>query len=187
MFPIKAGLLHNCQTNSRLFRYSIFVDELANSSTRPLITIHCSFLALRERSAKGAYMARPKTGKPPKKGLTLTITDRTRENLDFLSMHYNESISALVAEWAAKGAAVIKPHVDDQQPSVAVRVAYQKSTGAVYQNINISVSEQTREDLKMISAYACASISALVSAWAAKEAKAIRRKNSRPRPNNEEE
>ena len=53
-------------------------------------------------------MPRPRTGKPPKKSLNLTVSEATREDLDFLSAHYNESISALVCVWAAREAAAIR-------------------------------------------------------------------------------
>ena len=53
-------------------------------------------------------MARPKTGKPPKKSLNLTVSVETRDDLTFLSSHHNESISALVSTWAAKEAAAIR-------------------------------------------------------------------------------
>ena len=45
-------------------------------------------------------MARPKTGKPPKKNLTLTVDKRTREQLDVLSQQRQQSISTMVADWA---------------------------------------------------------------------------------------
>lgn len=44
-------------------------------------------------------MARPKAGKPPKKNLTLTVDERTREQLELLSQHRQQSISAMVADW----------------------------------------------------------------------------------------
>ena len=44
-------------------------------------------------------MARPKTGKPPKKNLTLTVDELTREQLDLLSQYRQQSISAMVADW----------------------------------------------------------------------------------------
>ena len=44
-------------------------------------------------------MARPKTGKPPKKNLTLTVDEKTREQMELLSQHRQQSISAMVAEW----------------------------------------------------------------------------------------
>lgn len=44
-------------------------------------------------------MARPKTGKPPKKNLTLTVDEQTRDQLDLLSQHRQMSISSMVAEW----------------------------------------------------------------------------------------
>lgn len=53
-------------------------------------------------------MARPKTGKPVKKKLTLTVDEQTRTELAFISEHHGESISALVSEWAAKEAKTIE-------------------------------------------------------------------------------
>lgn len=47
-------------------------------------------------------MARPKTGKPPKKNLTLTVDEETREQLELLSQHRQQSISAIVTEYAAE-------------------------------------------------------------------------------------
>lgn len=47
-------------------------------------------------------MARPKVGVPPKRNMNLTVNENTRELLDFLSKHYEKSISALVAEWATE-------------------------------------------------------------------------------------
>lgn len=52
-------------------------------------------------------MARPKTGKPTKKGMCLTVSEQTRLELAFISEHYGESISALVSEWAEKEAKAI--------------------------------------------------------------------------------
>ena len=49
-------------------------------------------------------MARPKTGKPTKRSLNLTIDEKTREILASLSEQRGMSISALVEEWAAKEA-----------------------------------------------------------------------------------
>ena len=49
-------------------------------------------------------MARPKTGKPPKRSLNLTVDEKTREILVSLSEQRGMSISALVEEWAAKEA-----------------------------------------------------------------------------------
>lgn len=45
-------------------------------------------------------MARPKTGKPPKKNMVLTVDEQTRKRLDLISQHRQQSISAMVAEWA---------------------------------------------------------------------------------------
>ena len=47
-------------------------------------------------------MARPKTGKPPKRSLNLTVDEKTREILATISEQRGLSISALVEEWAAK-------------------------------------------------------------------------------------
>lgn len=53
-------------------------------------------------------MPRPKTGKPVKRSLNLTVSEEARENLNFLSNHYGESISALVSAWAGKEAAELR-------------------------------------------------------------------------------
>lgn len=45
-------------------------------------------------------MARPKLNTPPKQKLTLTVTEQTRGELQLISEHHNQSISALVSEWA---------------------------------------------------------------------------------------
>lgn len=47
-------------------------------------------------------MARPKTGKPPKRSLNLTVDEKTREILVFLSEQRGMSISAMVEKWAAE-------------------------------------------------------------------------------------
>ena len=49
-------------------------------------------------------MARPKTGKPPKRSLNLTVDEKTRVLLISISEQRGMSISALVEEWAAKEA-----------------------------------------------------------------------------------
>ncbi len=49
-------------------------------------------------------MARPKTGKPRKKNLTLTVDEPTRLQLEMLSLYRQQSISALVAKWADEDA-----------------------------------------------------------------------------------
>ena len=49
-------------------------------------------------------MARPKTGRPAKKNLTLTVDAQTRTNLDFISRIRQESISEMLAQWAEKEA-----------------------------------------------------------------------------------
>lgn len=55
-------------------------------------------------------MARPRTGKPRKKNLTLTVDERTREQLEWLSQHRQLSISALVAMWADQEVKTIQQH-----------------------------------------------------------------------------
>lgn len=45
-------------------------------------------------------MARPKLNTPPKQKLTLTVTEQTRGELQLISEHHNQSISAMVSEWA---------------------------------------------------------------------------------------
>lgn len=59
-------------------------------------------------------MARPKTGRAPKRSLNLTVSETARENLDFLSSYYGESISALVSNWAAKEAGALRTSADDK-------------------------------------------------------------------------
>lgn len=49
-------------------------------------------------------MARPKTGRPPKRSLNLTVDEKTREVLASLSEQRGMSMSALVEEWATKEA-----------------------------------------------------------------------------------
>lgn len=49
-------------------------------------------------------MARPKTGKPRKRRLNLTVGEKTRESLTYLSEQRGMSISALVEELAANEA-----------------------------------------------------------------------------------
>ena len=63
-------------------------------------------------------MARPKTGKPAKKGMCLTVSEQTRAELTFISEHYGESISALVSAWAAKEAKVIEKQSGKTAPLV---------------------------------------------------------------------
>ena len=62
-------------------------------------------------------MPRPKTGKPPKKSLNLTVSETTREDLNFLSAYYGESISALVGSWAAEKADTIAPRAEREKHS----------------------------------------------------------------------
>lgn len=60
-------------------------------------------------------MARPKTGKPPKKNLTLTVDERTREQLDLLSQHRQQSISAMVADWVEREVQKLNLTVNEQK------------------------------------------------------------------------
>lgn len=52
-------------------------------------------------------MARPKTGKPKKKNMVLTVDAQTRLNLDFISKNRQESISSMVSNWADEEARAI--------------------------------------------------------------------------------
>lgn len=61
-------------------------------------------------------MARPKTGKPTKKGMCLTVSEQTRLELAFISEYYGESISALVSEWAEKEAKAISKKTGTELP-----------------------------------------------------------------------
>lgn len=45
-------------------------------------------------------MARPKTGRPPKRSLNLTVDEKTKQQLEELSSIHQKSISLMVAEWA---------------------------------------------------------------------------------------
>ena len=47
-------------------------------------------------------MARPKSNTPNKQKLTLTVSTQTRIELDFISQATGDSISAMIADWAAK-------------------------------------------------------------------------------------
>lgn len=59
-------------------------------------------------------MARPKTGKPPKKNLTLTVDEKTRAELTFISEHYGESISYLISRYAENEAKTIRERVNNE-------------------------------------------------------------------------
>lgn len=59
-------------------------------------------------------MARPKTGKPPKRNLNLTVDEQTKAQLDLISQHRQMSISALVAMWADCEAKAIQEHEKDR-------------------------------------------------------------------------
>ena len=52
-------------------------------------------------------MARPKSNKPKKQKLTLTVKGQSRVELNYISAHTGKSISELVEEWAAKESAAI--------------------------------------------------------------------------------
>lgn len=62
-------------------------------------------------------MARPKTGRPIKKDMCLSVTPQTRAELAFISAHHEESISELVANWAAKEAKAICARTGEQLPN----------------------------------------------------------------------
>lgn len=62
-------------------------------------------------------MARPKTGKPAKKGMCLTVSQQTRDELAFISAYYGESISSLVSQWAAKEAEAIRMRTKEELPA----------------------------------------------------------------------
>lgn len=49
-------------------------------------------------------MARPKSNAPKKLHLNLTVTARTRAELDYLAAQNQQSVSELVAEWASREA-----------------------------------------------------------------------------------
>ena len=46
-------------------------------------------------------MARPKTGKPRKRNLVLTVDTQTRADLDFISKYRQKSISEMLVVWAS--------------------------------------------------------------------------------------
>lgn len=71
-------------------------------------------------------MARPKTGKPAKKGMCLTVSEQTRLELAFISEHYGKSISALISIWAEKEARDVCRHTGKEVPRVE-----QKANGAM--------------------------------------------------------
>lgn len=62
-------------------------------------------------------MARPKSGRPVKKDMCLTVSQQTRTELAFVSAHYGKSISALVSEWAAKEAKAICERTGEEFPN----------------------------------------------------------------------
>ena len=62
-------------------------------------------------------MARPKTGKPKRQNLTLTVDAQTRTNLDFISRIRQESISAMLTQWAAKEAKRLAKETGQEIPN----------------------------------------------------------------------
>lgn len=61
--------------------------------------IICVIIWLKNQIKVGGVMARPKTGKPRKQNLTLTVETQTRLDLDFISKYRQKSISELLAVW----------------------------------------------------------------------------------------
>lgn len=61
-------------------------------------------------------MARPKTGKPPKKNMVLTVDAQTRVNLDYISKNRQQSISSMVSEWADEEATAISERTGSPVP-----------------------------------------------------------------------
>lgn len=64
-------------------------------------------------------MARPKSGRPPKRSLNLTVSEQGRLNLQYVSSHCAKSISELVEEWAAKEARRISKETGRDVPNAA--------------------------------------------------------------------
>ena len=62
-------------------------------------------------------MARPKTGKPRKGNLMLSIGAQARANLDFMSRIRQQSISSMVEEWAAKEAKKLAKETGQELPN----------------------------------------------------------------------
>ena len=63
-------------------------------------------------------MARPRTGKPKKQNLTLTVDAQTRATLEFVSQMRQESISSIVAQWAVKEAKRLAKETGAELPNV---------------------------------------------------------------------
>ena len=61
-------------------------------------------------------MARPKTSTPNKGKLNLTVSAQTRAELSFISEQEGQSISALIATWAAKEARRIAKQLGKPTP-----------------------------------------------------------------------
>lgn len=61
-------------------------------------------------------MARPKSTKPKKQSLNLTVDAQTRMELDFISENAGESISALVSEWAHREARRVSKAIGKNVP-----------------------------------------------------------------------
>ena len=66
----------------------------------------------------GIAMARPKTGKPKRQNLTLSVDAQTRANLDFISRIRQESISEMLIQWAAKEAKRLAKETGNEIPNV---------------------------------------------------------------------
>ena len=62
-------------------------------------------------------MARPKSGRPPKRSLNLTVSEQGRLNLQHVSSYCAKSISELVEEWAAKEAKRIAKETGREVPN----------------------------------------------------------------------
>lgn len=63
-------------------------------------------------------MARPKSTKPIKQKLSLTVSAQTRAELEFIAIAHKTSISALVAEFAEKEARKIAKSTGKETPDV---------------------------------------------------------------------
>ena len=63
-------------------------------------------------------MARPKSTAPNKQKLTLTVSAQSRLDLDFISRHTGQSISAMVEEWARKESRRIAKATGQDVPDV---------------------------------------------------------------------
>jgi hypothetical protein len=64
-------------------------------------------------------MARPKSGTPVKGKINLAVSDQTKKELTFISQHEGKSISALIAEYAAKEARRVAKQLGKPVPDAA--------------------------------------------------------------------